>query len=248
MKDKYSVPALYRADAVLKAIAEEPNRWRMSDLSKKLGISKSTLHSLLVTMEKLQWIRKDRDETYALGNGMGYFGSAYLDRFDLAEEFRIEAEPVMQKLQETVQLARLDGRHVVYIARVQSNSPVQMVSGPGARFPAHATGLGKILLSGLDEDELLRLFPDPELPKTTVHTIGSRDVLLRELKKVREAGYALDEQEGVMGFCCIAAPVKNRGKIVAAVSCSIPVHNWGGKKDEAVREIRRLAERLSTRI
>lgn len=248
MDQKYSVPALDRAHDVLTLLTEEAYKWKLSDMSKHLGISKSTLYSLLQTMERLQWINRDRNETYALGSTVGDFGSAYFRQYDLIEEFRRTAEPVMRKLQESVQLARLDGNEVLYLTKVEAPSPVQMVSGPGVRFPAHATGLGKSLMADMDTEQVLRVFPQEALHKVTVHTIGSRETFLQELEKVRLEGYSLDIQEGVMGFCCVAAPVRRRGSIVAAVSCSMPIHHWEGKKGETVREICELAMRLSTNI
>lgn len=163
MEQKYAVPALDRAHAVLKPLAEEPFKWKLSDISKHLRISKSTLYSLLSTMERLQWIQKDRNETYAVGSSLGDFGGAYFRQYDLIEEFKRAAGPVMQTLQESVQLARLDGNAVLYLAKMEAPSPVQMVSGPGVRFPAHATGLGKSLMMEIDAEQIVRIFPEETL-------------------------------------------------------------------------------------
>ncbi|MCZ8517090.1 IclR family transcriptional regulator [Paenibacillus filicis] len=248
MDQKYSVPALDRAHAVLTLLTEEPYKWKLSDLSKQLGISKSTMYSLLQTMERLHWINRDKNETYALGSTVGDLGSAYFRQFDLIEEFRRAAEPVMRKLLESIQLARLDGKEVLYLAKIEAPSPVQMVSGTGVRFPAHATGLGKSLMADMNAEQVHRTFPQETLHKVTVHTIGSRESFLQELANVRRNGYSFDIQEGVMGFCCVAAPVRRRGEIVAAVSCSMPIHHWEGKKNEALSEICALAKRLSTNL
>jgi DNA-binding IclR family transcriptional regulator len=246
MEQKYAVPALDRAHAVLNLLAEEPFKWKLSDASQHLRISKSTLYSLLSSMERLQWIQKDRNETYALGGSLGYFGGAYFRHYDLIEEFKRAAGPVLQALQESIQLARLDGNAVMYLAKIEAPSPVQMVSGPGVRFPAHATGLGKSLLMDMDTDQIVQIFPEGTLPLLTEHTIGSRDVLLRELEKARHLGYSMDSEEGVMGFSCVSAPVRHHGEVVAAVSCSMPVHHFREKKDRAVSEICHLAGKLST--
>lgn len=246
MEQKYHVPALDRANAVLTVLRDEPYRWKLSDLSKMIGISKSTLHSLLATMERLQWVSRDRNETYAIGSAIGRFGSAFFQQFDLSEDFRRLAEPVMRTLQESIQLAVLEGSDVQYLAKVEAPSPVQMVSGPGVRFPAHATGLGKALMADMNEQQICNLYPEESLPKITVHTIGSREALIHEIKNVRKAGYAMDIQEGVMGFCCTAAPIrKANGEIAAAISCSMPIHHWEGKKELALEEIVQLAQRLS---
>ncbi|MNQ97625.1 HTH-type transcriptional repressor AllR [compost metagenome] len=197
-------------------------------------------------MERLQWIQKDRNETYALGSSLGDFGGAYFRQYDLIEEFKRAAGPVMQVLQESIQLARLDGNDVLYLAKMEAPSPVQMVSGPGVRVPAHATGLGKSLMLDMDTEQISRMFVEESLPKLTAHTIDSREFFLKELEKARPLGYTMDFQEGVMGFCCVAAPVCHRGEVVAAVSCSMPIHHWEDKKDRALSEIRALASRLST--
>jgi DNA-binding IclR family transcriptional regulator len=154
----------------------------------------------------------------------------------------------MRALQESVQLARLDGSEVLYLAKIEAPSPVQMVSGPGVRFPAHATGLGKALMLDTDAEQIHSIFPQETLSRLTVHTISSREAFIQELDNVRRQGYALDIQEGVMGFCCVAAPVRRRGEVAASVSCSMPIHHWEGKKEAAVREICALAKKLSTNI
>jgi DNA-binding IclR family transcriptional regulator len=246
MDQKYAVPALDRAHAVLRLLAEEPSIWKLSDISKHLGISKSTLYSLLFTMERRQWIQKDRNETYALGSTLGDFGSAYFRKYDLIEEFKRAAEPVMRALRESIQLARLDGNTVLYLAKLEAPSPVQMVSGPGVRFPVHATGLGKALMMEMDSEEAYRIITEETLSKMTAYTIDSREAFIQQLEKTRRLGYSLDLQEGVMGFCCVAAPIRHRGAVVAAVSCSMPIHHWDEKEDGAVREICALAQKLSS--
>jgi len=246
MDQKYHVPALDRANAVLDAIGDEPYRWKLSDLSKMLGISKSTLYSLLVTMERLQWVSRNRNETYAIGSALGRYGSAFFRQYDLIEDFRRLAEPIMLKLQESIQLAVLEGSDVLYLSKMEAPTPVQMVSGPGVRFPAHATGLGKALMADMNEERISHLYPEEALPQITFHTISSRESLLRELENVRKVGYSIDIQEGVMGFCCAAAPIRKRnGDIAAAVSCSVPIHHWEEKKELAMQEIGHLAQRLS---
>ena len=249
MTEKYSVPALERANAVLNVIKDEPNAWNLSELSRKLHISKSTLYSLLLTLERMEWISRDRNDTYSLGGAIGGFVSAYAKQYDLIEDFRRKGDPVMRKLGETIQLARLEGTEVLYLAKLEAPSPVQMVAGPGVRFPSHATGLGKAMMAHMAREQITSLFPKEALVKLTVHTLGSREALIAELEATRTYGHAVDIQEGVMGFCCVAAPIlRPIGEAVAAVSCSMPIHQWEHKKDLAIQEITQLAKRLSPAI
>jgi len=246
LERKYRVPALEKAHKVLETVAREPAGLRLTDLCKRLGISKSTMFSLIETMKALGWLRQMPNDTYALDNMFGFLGHAFFRQYDLAEAFHREARPVMQRLGESLQLATLDGGEVLYLAKETAPTPVQMVSGPGVRFPAHATGLGKVLLAWLPEDEILRLIPEENLRPLTSHTLSTRSELLRHLDIVRRQGYAFDLQECVMGFHCIAAPVREvDGRVTAAVSVSIPVHLWEQKRDRALTEVLALAERLS---
>ncbi len=246
MESKYRVPALERADTVLQAISAEPAKLTLSALSKKLSISKSTLFSLLQAMEQLQWVFRNKDDTFSLGHRLGILGSAYFQQYDLISEFRLKSQAAMLELKESIQLAKLEGRDILYLDKAEYPSHVQMVSRAGVKFPAHATGLGKVLLSVLTAEQLERLLPAEELPKITEHTIASRNELLREIRQIRQQGYATDIQEGVMGFCCVAAPVyQPNGEMIAAVSCSMPLHHWEDKKAEATRRIGALAKSLS---
>lgn len=246
LERKYWVPALERANEVLHLIAREPDKWKMKDICKRLNISKSTMFSLLLTMEALQWISKNPTDTYSLGVHYGILGNAYFNKFELVDLFNKEAAATMPKIGESIQMASLEGSQVVYLAKINGNSPIQMVSGPGARFPAHATGLGKMLLSGLPETDIEAHYPDLELPQLTPFTIANKEQLKTELEKIRNTGYAEDLQEGVMGFCCVAAPVYNvSSQMIAAVSISMPQHQWEQKREASIEEVRQLAGRLS---
>ncbi|KIL41479.1 IclR family transcriptional regulator [Gordoniibacillus kamchatkensis] len=246
MDNKYRVPAVEKADAVLQAIADRPHRLRLIDLSAELGIHKSSLFSLLATMEALRWVIKDDADTYALGSAMARFGGAYARHNDLVRAFHREAPAAAAAIGETVQLARLEGTEVLYLAKEEVPSPIRLASDPGMKFPAHATALGKALLSGRSERELHALYPEPQLQPLTPYGITAVEALLQEVEQARRGGCAFDLQEAVIGFCCVAAPIRDaRGDIAAAVSASMPVHMWESKRDAAREHIVRLAARLS---
>jgi len=246
MDSKYRVPALEKADAVLQAIAEAPNKLRLIDLSAKLGIHKSSLYSLLLTMESLLWVSKDGADTYALGPGLGKLGSVYASSHDLIGAFMRESVRVADTLGEALQLGRLEGTEVLYLAKREVPSPIRLASDPGMKFPAHATGLGKALLSGLPPERLRALYAETELRALTPHSLTRREALYAEVAEAARNGFAVDRQESVIGFCCMAAPVKSgSGETVAAVSCSMPAHVWEAKRERAREEMVKLAARLT---
>jgi len=246
MEKKYWVPALEKAHAVIRLVAEEPAQLKLTDLCKRLDISKSSMFSLLQTMETLQWLDRDRSDTYTLGMHFGMMGNAFFRQYDLIDAFRKEAPAYMRIMNESIQLASLEGTEIVYMAKEAAPSLVQMVSGPGTRLPAHATGLGKMLLSAFDEAQLDLLYPGGPLTSLTPFTLKTKEELLEQLTVIRRQGYAWDLQEGVMGFNCIAAPVYQSGnKMIAAISFSMPLHNWEEKRDKALKAILSLANKLS---
>jgi DNA-binding IclR family transcriptional regulator len=245
-KKRYWVPALEKANLVLQAIAGQPENLKLIDLSKQLNINKSSLFSLLHTLEELQWVKKEKDDTYSLGTAFSGFYHAFIQHFDFQAMFQIEAEVVMKQLEETIQIAKLEADHILYIGKVEASTPVRLLSEPGMRLPAYATSMGKMMLSSLSTEELDVLFPNDSLKILTPHTISSKKKLIKELKSIRDQGFSLESQEAVMGFCCVAAPIINRaGKTIFSVSCSMPIHQWESKKELAKEQIVSLALKLS---
>lgn len=245
--DKYAVPALERAHAVLLELSGHPGGMRLTDLSRRLGVNKSSMFCLLKTMEALGWVEKSSDDVYTLGSALAAFGSSFFRGQALIDRFYRTAVETRDRLGETIQLARLEGADVFYLAKLEAPVPVRIASEPGMRFPAHATGLGKALLATLADDEVRKRLSDP-LPRLTPATIGTVAELLEELADVRRQGVAFDREEAVVGFRCAAAPVFGLdGRAIAAVSVSMPRHHWEQKRDASVREIRTLADRLSAR-
>jgi DNA-binding IclR family transcriptional regulator len=178
-------------------------------------------------------------------------GSVFADQLDLAHEAREIAQRVAADCDETVHVAVLDGADVVYVAKVDSTHPVRMVSAVGRRLPAHCTGVGKMLLSGLSPDGLDARCPrDRELPGMTPHSITSPARLRAHLEEIRRAGISYDECESNEAVFCVAAPVHDHtGDMVAAMSVSAPSLRWNSdRREEWSGLIRRGAAELSQRL
>lgn len=244
--DKYRVPAIERADTILKEIAENPNTLRLIDLSKKLGINKSSLYSLLHTMEKLDWITKGNNDCYSLGPSLGTISAAYFKQFNILDSFYAESVSSLKKINEHMQIGVLQGDSVVYIGKVRGDSRVQLVTEPGTRFPAYSTSIGKIQLSHFSKEELRELYPNEPLEPKTPYTITSIEKLYENVSEARHNGYIEEHQESAEGFHCVAAPIMNyENKIIAGISFAMTTSSWEHKGDEAREEIMALAKRLS---
>lgn len=245
-KKKYWVPAIEKANLILEQIAKYPNELRLIDLSNRLGINKSSMFSLLHTLETLGWITKEKSETYTLGSVLGFIGSTYLNQFNIIEAFSREAKKAITKVDEHIQLGKLIGSDVFYIAREEGSSPVRLVTDPGTRYPAYASAIGKIQLSKFNYEELKAVYPEGKFKKKTLYTVDNVDELWEQLHRARMDGYVVEEQEGAEGFYCVAAPVYDHSnQIVYGVSFTMTENSWKKKKEVAKEEIINLANKLS---
>ncbi|MDB5084776.1 MAG: IclR family transcriptional regulator [Bacilli bacterium] len=246
MQQRYRVPALEKASQILSLLAAEPARMRLMDLSTSLVIHKSSMFSLLHTLENLGWVVKEKDSTYSLGPSLGVLSASYFRQFNLLQAFHQEAKDTVRTLNEAVQLAMLDGQDIVYLAKEEYVSPIRLVSDPGMRFPAYATALGKSILAQYDLPFLKQLYPEEILAPMTASTVADVDELWQYLQEVRQQGYAFEQQEAVAGFCCVAAPVLDYGnRTLAAVSVSMMETSWNVKFEQARQAVIDLARRLS---
>ncbi|PWW07514.1 IclR family transcriptional regulator [Paenibacillus cellulosilyticus] len=247
MTDKYQVPAVRRANDVMLLVAAEPARLRLIDLARRLDVNKSSMFSLLYTLESLRWIEKNEDDTYSLGSTAGAIGNAFFRQFDFVAAFHREARTAAASVGATFQLARLEGREVIYLAMEEAKTPLRLASSPGARLPAHVTALGKALLSKLDEQTLNELYPEQTIgEQSTPYSITDRDTFFQQLALFRQTGIAEEMQEGVVGICCAAAPVfRPDGHAVAAISCSISVFEWESRRDAIREAVAVTASRIS---
>lgn len=126
------------------------------------------------------------------------------------------------KTEGTVHLWLWDNDAVLYLHTVGHPSSLYLFADTGERRPVHATALGKVMLAYRTPEYLERIFSD-EVERYTEKTITSPDAMRRELETIRDQGYALDDEDGVRGLRCLAAPIRDhKGQVVAAISMSAP--------------------------
>lgn len=201
---------------------------------------KSSTLALVRTLRDREFLADGRRErSYRLGPRLVQLGFAYLSGIDLVRDGQEVVRDVSRRCDETVHLATLVGRNVIYVAKEEGTGQVRMVSAIGKTVPAHGTGVGKLLLSALSPEEFDRIIPpDLQLEQLTETTFADRQALLAELATIRERGYALDDGESTVGLRCVAAPVYDAtGHMVAAMSVSVPSPRM---TDERLNELREL--------
>jgi DNA-binding IclR family transcriptional regulator len=221
----------------------------LTEICEALDLPKSSGHALLLTLAERGYLRSGRRErSYRLGPTLFEIGSAYIESTDLVRDGQEVVRATARVCDETVHLAVLDEADVLYVAKEEGTRTIRMVSAVGRRFPAHGTGVGKMLLSDLSDLELARRYPDHQaLAALTPHTITDPQALRAELVAVRARNYAFDYEESTPGLCCVAAPVYDAaGRMAAAMSIAVPsVRFTPARRDELLALVRSQTSRLS---
>ena len=245
------VPAIPRAAALLDAlIADGP--LRLSELSRRLGLAKSSVSNLCSAMIDVGWVRRT-DDGFLLGARLVGYGQAYFGTLDPVREFHSTCDSLSEDLTYTTQLAML-GRDqtVTYIARRQGTRGVSVASDLGQPLPSHCTGAGKALLAALPEADLERWIARGPLATLTAHSISDSSRLREELSLTRQRGYAVDDEETLEGVYCIARSLPGWGSADQRLAVSVTllkVHLISREEEQAVHDqleavLRGLSQRL----
>ncbi len=217
-----SVQSIDRAFDILEVLATQKDGLGVTEIARRVGLHKSTVHRLLTSMASRGYIEKnDTNNSYRLGLKLVELCSLYLNSLEL----KTEAQPYLRKLSaltgQPVHLAIADDGEAVYIDKIESFNTIRMYSAIGKRIPLYCTAVGKVLLMGMEDWEIRELFKDKEFIPHTANTLRKIEELMDEIQKVREGGWAVDNEEHEEGIRCIAAPIYDyRNEIIAGVSTS----------------------------
>ena len=236
---------------LIKTFSEDEYEIGISDLAKRLGLAKSTVHRLASTLLDEGILEQNSgDGKYHLGLALFELGAMVRRKMDFTMEARPFLRTLMEKTGETVHLAILDHDSILYIITHESKQALRMGSKVGTRAPVHSTAVGKALLAFLPEEELERILVARGLPASTPSTIVDAKALRRELAAVRARNYAVDDEESEIGLRAIAAPIRiYSGNVVAAISIAGPVHRMARKTLLGwVRELVDAADAVSQRL
>lgn len=219
-----SVQSVERALDLLEKLVEFTEPVSITELSKQLGLHKSTVHRLLSTLRQRGYVTQDvKTNNYQIGLKLFEIGSAVLNKMDLRAKVRPHLERLRQVTNETIHLGILDDYQVVYIDKVESSEVIRMYSRIGKRVPAYCTSLGKILLAYSAKELIANLLMEKPLLRRTEFTITDPELLTEHLAQVKKQGYSIDNQEQELDIRCIAGPIFNYdGQILAAFSISGP--------------------------
>jgi IclR family pca regulon transcriptional regulator len=192
----------------------------IADIADELGMSRSTTHRYVITLVALGYLEQGASRKYRLGLRVTDLGMAALNSTGLREHARPYLEELRQRTTYTTCISVLDGTEILCIDRARSFrrglTETERQLEPGSRLPAHATSIGKLLMAHLPENQQRDLLAELKPTKVGPNTITGKRVLRDELEQVREAGFAVNDEELTSELICVAVPVRNASREVVA--------------------------------
>jgi DNA-binding IclR family transcriptional regulator len=222
--DRYTVPGLARGLQLLMQFNRDERELSGAELSRRMGLPRASVFRMLFTLEQNGFLERCPDGvSYKLGLAVLRLGFELLASMELTEVGRPVIEELRDRSGFSAHLVVRDARDVVFIAKAAGGNAMFHSIQVGARLPAHATVLGRTLLSDIDMKELAALYPEPTLPAYTPKTPTNLQDLKALIDQDRDKGYGVSMGGYETGISTIAAPVFNeQGRVAAAISISVP--------------------------
>jgi DNA-binding IclR family transcriptional regulator len=247
--DRYTVPGLERGLRILAEFSRREPMLTAPELARRLGVPRSTVFRLLVTLETMGFVqRTDDGRAYRLGLAVLRLGFEYLASLGITELGR----PILERMRDSsgygANLVVRDGRDIVYIQRAAAVSPFASSVNVGTRLPAHATVLGHVLLGDLSLPQLRALYPESRLEGNNANTPANAEALFELVQQTKARGHVLAEGFFEAHISTVAAPVfGDKGHVVAAIGLTIPGgHIAEASRPNLVAQVLGAATQLST--
>lgn len=209
---------------ILEALNASPTGLQLKDIAEQAAIHKSTAYRFLAHLEAERYLYRDEFGAYMVGPKLVRLGSGTSYQTTLRKISRPILQDLWKITRETVNLGILDGQDVFYLDVVQSPHPFRMASHAGIWRPLYCTSMGKALAAFLSAGEKDHVLSSLRFERFTPHTITRLSRFQKELEKIRQRGYALDDEEATLGARCVGAPIiLEGGKVAAAISVAGPI-------------------------
>ncbi|MGD2098626.1 MAG: IclR family transcriptional regulator [Desulfobacterales bacterium] len=248
-KNYYKITSLEKGIRVLEMLAKH-KALTVTELGRELDTHRAGAHRFLATLRDLGYVEKNDDNKYELTFKMFEIGQQVAGRFEIRQIARRYMQELSTAFKETVNLGFWHGTEIFHLDKIDSHEILRIDAPLGSKTPAYCTGLGKAILAHLSEDALNDYFKRVRLVPHGPNTIVAKKDLREELKKTRERGYALDNEEFSQGLRCVAAPVfDHTGQANYAMSISCPSMRLSlDDVDQVHPKIRDMCGQLSIRM
>lgn len=250
MRKLVRVQSIDRAVAILECFSENKSELKLSEIASMLDLNKSTVHGILNTLKHHGFIDQDEvTQKYRLGIRFIGYGDLVVNSINITNIAVPVLEKLCHKVEETVNIAMLDGLDVVFIEKKECNKSIKTSTKIGSRLPAYYTADGRIILSYLEKEKIKELLPRT-IKQLTTNTITDKQFLMEKLYETKHRGYAVDHEEVVKGLICIAAPIfDHMGEVKYSISITGPsVRMTDEVVSEYINIIKEAANEISHRI
>jgi DNA-binding IclR family transcriptional regulator len=252
-KSNYIIQAVVHALALLEEFSGDVDELGVTELSKRLKLHKNNVFRLLATLEEKGYIEQNKiTENYRLGIKSLELGQTFIRQMGVLRQ----AHPVMEKLcaelHENVYVGVIRNHNVVYLDVVESDQAVRVVSRVGSQLPVWCSAIGKAQVASMNHGELEKILPPvKEWEACTPKSIRNKDVFFKELEKIIEQGYAIDDEEYDHDVKCVGAAIRDYTKrVVAGISVSGPSFRLTDSniKNRVAPAVQQAAAEISRRL
>ena len=206
---------------VIEAFEGNTDGLSTAEISRRTGLSRAAVRRLLITLEMLGYAESN-ERVYRLKTRVMRLGFSYLSSNSLATLAQPILAHVIELVHESSSVGVLEDDQIVYVARASAKRVMSVGLSVGSRLPAFCTSMGRVLLSGLSEQELSAYLDRVELTAVTPNTIVDKSLLADVVRQVRVEGFALNDEELELGHRSIAVPVRTRkGSMVAGMNIGL---------------------------
>ncbi|NIZ10368.1 IclR family transcriptional regulator [Pseudooceanicola sp. HF7] len=222
VSDGQVVQSVDRALRLLELVAAEADGLRLSEVARRAGLAPSTTHRLLTTLEQRGFLQCDAATgTWHVGRKAHAVGAAYV----LSRNLVAPAVPFLRRLRdatrETANLGVIEDGEVITISQAESREIMRAISPPGGRVPVLCSGMGKAILATRSDEDVDRMIRRHGFRAATAHSLTRPEAVQAEMARIRQQGWALDDEEYVIGLRCVAAVVWGpEGEPACAISVS----------------------------
>lgn len=250
MKNINRVQSIDRSVAILECFSEEKRELKLSEISEKLGLNKSTVHGIITTLKYHGFISQNEEtQKYKLGIRFIEFSDLVINSLNIRNAVLSVIDEICDKVEETIHVGMLDGLDVVWIEKKECTKSIKTSTKIGARLPAYTTADGKMMLCYIDIEKIKNYLPK-KIPKYTENTITNKTEFIKRLEEIKKNGYTIDNEEFVEGIKCVAAPIfDHEGNVRFSLSTTGPAFRM---TDERIKElviiIKEAANEISRRI
>jgi len=217
-KTSYSAPSVKKAFKIVQTIADSSAGIGVSALAKQLRMGKSTVHGITSALEELGVLVRDPlQKKYTVGYTLLELSRKAYRKMELRETARVPMEILMEKVGETVFLGIMNGDHITILDVVESHNEMKITSPPGTRLPLLAGATGKVFLAQLEERKAKEIVQKMGLKRYTSKSVVDPKKFLKDVQEAKRMGYAIDDEEYLIGVRAIAVPIQTASLPPAAI-------------------------------